>query len=51
MVIERKTEPLILLETDDRYEKPTEVLRLQYVGLIAEVTLMRRPFSFRGVLA
>ena len=51
MVRERKTEPLILLETNDCYEKPTDVLRLQYMWPIAEVTLMRRPFGFRGVLA
>jgi len=51
MVVERGTEPLILLETDDRYEKPTDVLRLQYVRPIAEVTLMRSPFGFRGVLS
>ena len=51
MVIERETEPLVSLETDDRYEKPTDVLRLQYVRAIVEVTLMRSPFSFRGVLA
>ena len=51
MVRERETEPLILLETDDRYEKPTDVLRLQYMRPIAEVTLMRSPFSFCGVLA
>jgi len=51
MVIECEAEPLILLETDDRYEKPTDVLRLQYMRPIAEVTLMRSPFSFGGVLA
>ena len=51
MIRERETEPLILLETDDGYEKPTNVLRLQYMRPIAEVTLMRSPFSFCGVLA
>ena len=51
MVIERETETLVSLETDNRYEKPTDVLRLQYVRPIAEVTLMRSPFSFCGVLA
>lgn len=51
MVIERETEPLFLLETDDRYEEPTDVLRLQHVRPIAVVTLMRSPFRFRGVLA
>lgn len=51
MVIERETEPLFLLETDDRYEEPTNVLRLQHVRPIAVVTLMRSPFRFRGVLA
>ena len=51
MIIERGTEPLILLETDDRDKKPTDVLGLQYVRPIAEVTLMRSSFGFRCVLA
>ena len=51
MIIERGTEPLILLETDDRDEKPTDVLRLQHVRPIVEVTLMRGPLSLRCVLA
>jgi hypothetical protein len=51
MIIERGTEPLILLETNDCDEKPTDVLRLQYVRLIVEVALMGSSFSFRCVLA